>query len=98
MGSPGTQVAVGAVRSTNALLNVRTVGYRPRVVVLHVDGDEAYWQEGMADDSMYKRVAAGTGTLATTNAITPLSDGFSIGADADINPATADDIRFTCYP
>ena len=98
MGSPSGQVSVGAVRSTNALLNVRTVGYRPRLVILHVDGDEAYWQEGMPDNSMYKRIAAGTGTLATTAAITPLSDGFSLGADADLNPSSADDIRWTCYP
>lgn len=96
MASPGTQVAVGAVESTNATIQVRTVGFKPRTVTLRVGGDEAYWQEGMAAASAHKRVAAGTGSVVTTNGITQQNDGFDIGADADFNPAGAQIIYWRC--
>jgi hypothetical protein len=46
------------------------------------------WLEGMADDSVFKEVTAGTKSLATTGGVTPLSDGFSLGADTDLNVDT----------
>jgi len=93
MSSPSILTARGTVIGTGAALNVRTVGFRPRRVTLHSVGDEMFWEEGMADASAYKRVAGGTGTLATSNGITPLSDGFTIGADADVN-GSGDVIRW----
>jgi molecular chaperone DnaK (HSP70) len=47
----------------------------------------------MADASMQKTVDSGSGTtdislVASANGITPLSNGFSLGADTDLNVAT----------
>lgn len=98
MAAPGTQPSFGSVNSTNAVINVRTLGYKPSAVWLRTGGDEGYWQKDMADDSMHKRLAAGTGSLATSNGITPLSDGFSIGADAAVNPAVEETIYWYALP
>lgn len=89
MSSGVTRRVTGAVEGTGALINVRTVGFRPRrVTLLNVDGlVTAEWQDTMADDSMIKRVTAGTMTAPTSDGIIPLSDGFSIGVDADVNAA-----------
>lgn len=88
MGSGVSRTVTGAVYGTGAALPVRTVGFRPRRVVLFnssgiVDG---VWQDSMPDASM-KKVTGGTTSYATSNGVTPLSDGFSIGADADMNVA-----------
>lgn len=91
MGSGVTRKIVGSFYGTGSDLNVRTVGFRPSYVrILNVDGDaDAEWIEGMADDSMRKVVTSGAGTtdisLVTSDGITPLSDGFSLGADSDLN-------------
>ncbi len=75
--------------STHADLDVKSnVGFRPRTVKLRCNGSEAYWQEGMADASMYIREDDGTAELVTSNGITPLAHGFKIGANDDINPAS----------
>lgn len=83
-------MATGAFTSDGNARNIRTPGFRPRKVeVVNVtsrDGGE--WQDTMADASMLKTVAAGTRTFATSNGITPLSDGFTLGADADVNADT----------
>ncbi len=87
MSSPRGLVATGSIPTDGNLATVAKVGFRPSKVTLwHTDGDEAVWSESMADNSMMKRTAAGTGTFATTNGVIPLANGFSIGADADVNP------------
>lgn len=85
--SGGTRTVCGSFVGTGADLNVRTVGFKPRSVICrNVTGlVTAEWQETMEDDSMVKRVTAGTMTVPTTNGITPLADGFTVGADADLN-------------
>jgi hypothetical protein len=50
-------------------------------------GDELFWQDTMADASGLKRVAAGAASFITSDGVTPLSDGFTLGADADMNVA-----------
>ncbi len=79
----------GSFVGTGALVSIHKVGFRPASVKLInvTSGDEAEWVEGMADGSMYKRVAAGAGALVGANGITPLADGFSLGTDADMNVA-----------
>jgi uncharacterized protein with beta-barrel porin domain len=74
------------------------VEFRPRVVRLInlVSADRGAWMEGMADDSMVKQLAAGTGSVITTNGVTPRSDGFDIGADADVN-ASGELIRWVAH-
>jgi len=90
--SSGVQRSVnGAVEGTGSAINVRTVGFRPRRVELrNVDGDcMGFWQNDMADASMQKVVDSGAGatdiSTVTSDGITPLSDGFTIGADSDLN-------------
>ena len=74
----------GGFIGTGSALNITTVGFRPRSVQLRNASTrlELYWQEGMADASAFKKVAAGTSTVITTAGITPLANGFTVGTDA----------------
>jgi hypothetical protein len=81
-------IVVGAYISTStaAAFDIEC-GFTPRYVriVNETSGDVIEWFEGMADAEGYKRVAAGTGALVTSNGITPLANGFTVGLDTDIN-------------
>lgn len=87
--SSGTQLSKnGAVTGTGANLDVRTVGYRPRRVELVNEGGlvTAIWTDTMTEGRGFKRVTAGDMTqVAAGLGITPLSNGFRIGADTDVN-------------
>ena len=87
MASGGTRKVTGSVNGTGSAIDIRTVGFRPKKVELeNVDGlASCVWTDTMADDSMVKRVTAGTMTFVTSNGIIPLSNGFTIGADSDLN-------------
>lgn len=89
MSSGVSRVMTGSVLGTGADLDVRTVGFRPSVVMLinQDSSDKLTWTEKMADAAGHKQVAAGTSTFITADGITPLSDGFRLGADADLNAA-----------
>jgi len=80
--------AVGSYITTGtaAAFNI-TTGFQPRYVrvVNETSGDQIEWFEGMADAEGFKRVAAGTGAMVTTLGITPLTYGFTVGLDIDIN-------------
>lgn len=85
--SSGVQLSKnGAVIGTGANLDVRTVGYRPRRVELFNETGlvTAVWTDSMADAAGIKRITAGDATVMTAG-VTPLSDGFRIGTDADVN-------------
>lgn len=87
--SSGVQLSKnGAVLGTGANLDVRTVGFRPRRVELFNEGGlvTAIWTDSMADAAGIKRVTAGDATVMSAG-VTPLSDGFRIGTDADVNAA-----------
>lgn len=89
MASGNVRAVRGAFVGTGATLSVRTIGFRPTAVRLwNTAGDEAHWQDDMADAAMHKRTAAGAGSFVTTLGVTPLSDGFSLGADTDLNVLT----------
>jgi len=82
-------VAIGRYVSdaTAAAFNI-TTGFKPRYVKvqnLAATGCTIEWFEGMADASAHKRVTAGDFTLITTLGITPLSYGFTVGLDTDLN-------------
>ena len=78
---------IGSFVGTGAAIDVREVGFRPRSIKLWNLGGlaAAVWAEGMADASCLKEVTAGTKSAVTANGITPLSDGFRLGADTDLN-------------
>lgn len=87
--SSGTQlIKNGTVIGTGANLDVLTVGYRPRRVELLNETGLAFavWTDTMTEGRGIKRITAGTSSLcAAGQGITPLANGFRIGADADLN-------------
>ena len=89
MSSGVSRVMTGAILGTGVAINVRTVGFRPRKVeLINADsGDQMDWSSSMADAAGYKRVAAGTGAMVSSGGVTPLSSGFTLGTDADMNAA-----------
>jgi len=93
--SGGTRIMTGSFYGTAADLEITTIGFRPKVVRIYNETDlsSAIWTDSMADDSALKTVTAGTMTAITTNGITPLSNGFGLGADSDLN-AAADLIHY----
>lgn len=62
------------------------VGFKPTYVkvVNETDRIEMEWYEGMADSEGLIRVAAGTGTLVTSNGIIPAADGFTLGLETTV--------------
>lgn len=86
MASGANKVFRGSFLGTGAEIDVRTVGFRPRSVHLVNQGGLAMatWLEGMADAGGVKEITAGTKSVMTAG-VTPLSDGFRLGADGDMN-------------
>jgi hypothetical protein len=91
-----TQLATGRYLDTGTVAAYTfTLGFKPRYIHLinNTSRDEAFWIEGMAADSANKRVAAGTGTLITSNGITVSNTGFTFGLDTDLN-VTSEQVSF----
>lgn len=94
MASGHAAIHNGAIVSTGAALDV-VCGFKPRSVKLYLaDGACGFWNNLMADASAYKRATAGAGSLVTSDGVTPTDEGFTLGADADLNPATATVVYF----
>lgn len=87
MASPGFMIIAGQVIGTGANLDVKTLGFAVKSLELRAAGASGSWTKFMVDGSVYKRTAAGVGSLVTGgNGVTPLAkDGFRLGADADLN-------------
>lgn len=102
MGSGVSRVAVGAYVGTGALKTIseEKIGFKPRKVEIHrmtTAIDKAEHLEGMADASMLLTTGStGVRTLVTTQAITLLNTGFSVGTDATVNNAT-DTYRYVAW-
>jgi len=89
MSSGNHRTFYGAVTGTGAALDVRTVGFRPKEVeLLNTDGLATLkWTDSMKDDEGLKEITTGTKSFLASNGVIPLSDGFTMGADADLNAA-----------
>lgn len=93
MASGGIRRIKGSFVGDGAQRDVKTVGFRPSEVTLYNVGGNAYatWQESMPDGAMQKTIDNGTEarvSLVTGGAgVTPLAEGFRLGADADLNAA-----------
>lgn len=89
MGSGVARKATGRIGgATSADVDVRTVTFRPsRVELYNQDGNVlGMWQDTMPDGDMMKTIgSSGVVSQVTSTGITPLSDGFRIGQDADLN-------------
>ena len=85
MSSGVSRVMTGKGLGTGASLNIKTVGFRPSKVEIYnvTDPGTLVWTKSMPDASGYKD--NDVGVWITTLGITPLSNGFTLGADTDIN-------------
>lgn len=98
MSSGVSRMVVGSVTGTGSAMDITTVGFKPRKVELfNITGlVTGVWVEGMADASVAKRVTAGDMTVPTTGGVTPLSNGFTLGNDSDLNVA-AELVRYVAH-
>lgn len=89
MSSGVNKTATGAFHGTGAVLNVDTVGFRPRLVrvVNEASGGKCRieWFDGMADGTGVKTSVDGDISVLSTLGITPRASGFVFGADTDLN-------------
>ena len=92
------------VTATGAALGVR-VGIKPRKVVCHnlTNGYKAEWNEALADDSALVTSDAGARSVVSSAGFSLLAGssstvpGFSLGALANVNDTTTEDLLFEVY-
>jgi hypothetical protein len=98
MASGGTRIFNGSIAGTGAALDVTTPGFKPRRVDLFNEGGlcGAVWSDSMKDGECIKQVTDGTMSKVTTNGVTPLSTGFRLGTDADLN-VSGEKVHFTAH-
>ena len=98
MASGRTRVMTGTIVGTGSAINIRTVGFRPVLVEVYNVTDLCFgkWTKTMADAAAVKVVTAGTVSFVTSDGITPLSNGFTFGADSDLN-AAAETVHWIAY-
>lgn len=91
-------VYAGSFKGTGSSLSITTLGFRPRVLkLMNIDGlCELKWQKGMADASGVKTITAGTISHITSGGITPLNNGFTLGADTDLN-VDGEEVHFEAH-
>ncbi|KXH75410.1 MAG: hypothetical protein AM326_03400 [Candidatus Thorarchaeota archaeon SMTZ-45] len=89
MASGVNRVVVGAVVGTGSAMNIDTVGFRPKLVrVVNVGAtglSRLEWFKGQADAAAVKTITNGTISVIAANGITPRANGFTLGADANVN-------------
>jgi hypothetical protein len=99
----GDRYVTGKVTATNADLPIRKIGYKPKkVIVSNLSNNvKIEWNDSLGDGYAIKTVEAGTRSLLTSGAITPLdpdsagNPGFQIGAGlADINDTTTESLLY----
>lgn len=96
MASGRSRIYSGAFVGSGVIFAVNQVGFKPRLVQLYnATGPTAAHSDTMAADSALKQVG-GTQTFLTSNGITLTSNGFSLGADADLN-AAGETVHFVCW-
>lgn len=86
MASGGTRSQMDSFQTTGSAVDRLVFGFRPRkVTVQSTNGAMFFWQDTMPNASAFKTLANGTRTYVTSNGITPLDGGFTLGADAQVN-------------
>ena len=97
-------VATGTVEGTGSAINIE-LGFTPSAVRIdNIDGDAIlFWNNAMPAASGMKTIAAGTTAHVTTNGVSEYagseasaSQGFTIGADSDVN-VSAETIVYTAW-
>ena len=96
MSSGVRRVMRGSFVGTGANIDIKgeVAGFSPgRVALWNVTGNcQAVWTESMPAGAMVKLVDSGSGTtdqayVTGGNGVTPLTDGFRLGADAELHVA-----------
>jgi hypothetical protein len=83
--------ATGSVTGTGSALNVIKLGFRPRMVKIFNAAAGGLcsleWNDAMPEAGGFKSAphADTQFSFLTTTGITPLANGFTIGADTDLN-------------
>ncbi len=81
-------IAVGRYIDTGTVAAFTiTTGFKPlyvKVQNLAATGSTSEWYSGMAAASAVKRITAGDMTVPTSNGITQLPNGFTVGLDTDL--------------
>lgn len=83
----------GALTGQGAAFDVTKVGFRPRMVKVWNTAAgglvKLEWNDAMPEGSGFKQKndAAAQNSFLTADGITPLANGFTLGADADVNAA-----------
>ena len=102
----GLRYDKGFVKSTNAQLDVRVLGFKPTRLVVRNNTNNVMmeWMEGLPDGAFWKTAADGTRTVASSGAPTQLEGdslnppGFSLPAGvADINDAVGEDLWWEAW-
>jgi hypothetical protein len=90
--------------ATSADLDIRSMGTPRRVVINNLtNACRLEWDDTMADGYGVKFVAAGTRSVEAADGITPLAasgdspPGFRIGALADINDTTTEELHIVVW-
>lgn len=88
MASGGTRSQMDSFQTTGIAIDRLVYGFRPRkVTVQSTNGAMFFWQDTMPAGSAFKTLANGTRTYVTSNGITQQENGFTLGADAQVNAA-----------
>lgn len=88
MASGGTRSLRDSFQTTGSAEDRLIAGFRPvKVTVQSTNGAMFFWQDDMPDGSAFKTLANGTRTYVTVNGITPKENGYTLGADAQVNAA-----------
>lgn len=89
----------GTLAGTGAAITV-DIGFRPRYVkVWNVAAGglcTLEWTQTMPDAYGFKEVTAGTKSYITSLGITPLANGFTLGADTDVN-VSGETVHFVAF-
>jgi len=82
--------ATGGQTATGSAITI-DCGFKPKHVLIMntTNKSTGMWNDSMPNAAVYKTIDSGVGTTdisyATSNGITPLFNGFTIGTDAAIN-------------
>lgn len=101
----GVLLSTGKCKANNGTLTIRKTGFVPRRVVIEnlTNQCKVEWDETLPDGYGIVTLAAGTRSLVTSAGIKPLAansdgnPGFEIGALANINDTTTEDLAFQCW-
>ena len=105
MSDVGSGFVTGGMKATGAVITLRKMNFKPRRVVVYNQDNlfRCEWIDRLADLAALVTTAAGVTTLVAAAGITPLdpntagNPGFSLGALANINDTTTEDLIWEAH-